>query len=343
MNLFKKYKSKLVIVLSIIFLSVLILAYLLNDSIKGIINILVISFMLSYSVSPIRDSIESRFKIKKSIASLLIIFIILGACVTCTIVIIPALIKEVSNIGIIFDNIGSFLEKLSVKLKISSFPAINVIYNEVLERGNTIFLNLSKSLVNNFLLIAENLISCAVIPIIVYYFLCDGEKIYNNILLLLPTEKRALTKKILKDIDNVLGRYIVSQLVLSAIIGGLTFILLIVFKVKFPIWISILNAIFNIIPYFGPIFGGIPAIIVALLDSPIKAIWITIGIFLIQQIEGNILSPKITGDSTDMHPIVIIILLLIGDKFGGFLGMIIAVPIGVIIKVLYDDINYYLF
>ena len=65
--------------------------------------------------------------------------------------------------------------------------------------------------------------------------------------------------------------------------------------------------------------------------------------FLIQQIEGNILSPKITGDSTNMHPIIIIILLLIGEKLGGFVGMIIAVPIGVIIKVIYEDINDYLF
>ena len=55
------------------------------------------------------------------------------------------------------------------------------------------------------------------------------------------------------------------------------------------------------------------------------------------------MSPKITGDSTDMHPIIIIILLLIGDKLGGFIGMILIVPLGVIIKVIYEDINDYLF
>ena len=67
------------------------------------------------------------------------------------------------------------------------------------------------------------------------------------------------------------------------------------------------------------------------------------GMIVIQQIEGNILSPQITGNSINMHPFIIIILLLIGDKFGGFMGMILVVPIAVIIKVIYDDINYYLF
>ena len=87
----------------------------------------------------------------------------------------------------------------------------------------------------------------------------------------------------------------------------------------------------------------VPAVFVALIDSPSKAIWAIIGMFILQQLEGNILSPKITGDSTNMHPIIIIILLLIGEMFGGLVGMILAVPIGVIIKVIYEDANYYLF
>lgn len=104
-----------------------------------------------------------------------------------------------------------------------------------------------------------------------------------------------------------------------------------------------MNAAFNIIPYFGPIFGAIPAVVVAFIDSPIKGLYIMLAMIVIQQIEGNILSPQITGNSINMHPFMIIILLLIGDKFGGFMGMILVVPIAVIIKVIYDDINYYLF
>ena len=173
--------------------------------------------------------------------------------------------------------------------------------------------------------------------------MADGSKIYNKLLLIIPASKRKVTKKIFFDIDKVLQRYILGQLMLSGLIGLLTFIAMIIFKVKFPIWISLLNAAFNIIPYFGPVFGALPAIIIAFIDSTSKGIYMTIAMFVIQQFEGNVFSPKITGDSVEMHPVLIIILLLIGDKIGGFLGMVIIIPIAVVVKVIYDDINYYFF
>jgi predicted PurR-regulated permease PerM len=60
-------------------------------------------------------------------------------------------------------------------------------------------------------------------------------------------------------------------------------------------------------------------------------------------VEGNIISPKITGDSISMHPLTVILLLVIGDKIAGFAGMVLAVPIGVVLKIIYEDLNYYLF
>ena len=153
----------------------------------------------------------------------------------------------------------------------------------------------------------------------------------------------ALNDLINKNIDKILSRYIFSQLLLSLIIGVLSFILLLILRVKFPLVLAIINGVANIIPYFGPIIGGIPIIFMALTSSVSKGIISAIGVFLIQQFEGNFLAPKITGDSTNMHPIVIIILLVLGDKIGGVIGMVLIVPIAVIIKVIYDDIDYYLF
>ena len=334
------------LILSILILScvvALILAYFFNHSINTIVNIIIMSFILAYTLNPIRDTFEAKFKVSKRMASIIVISIIVGIVTTCIIVIVPALFNEIANISNIFDKINNFLEEAALKYNLNNILAINVVYNELLEKGNTIWINFSESAVDNLIKFSDNIISFAIIPIMIYYFLCDGNKIYNKSLLLLPTEKRGITKKILKDIDRVLTRYIASQLMLSGVIGALTFVLLLILKIKFPLWISILNAILNIIPYFGPIFGAVPAVIVALLDSPIKALWVIVGMFVIQQLEGDILAPKMTGDSTDMHPFVIIILLITGDNFGGFIGMILVVPIAVIIKVLYDDINYYLF
>lgn len=339
----RKHKRAILLGVILFFFILFVLAYFFNKSINTVVNVIIISFILAYTLGPIRDAFRTKFKLSKRAASILVILLIIGIVTSCIIVIVPALFKEIANIGNIFDSISDFMEGVLQKTQLNNLVITNAVYNEIIEKGNEIWMKFSENTVDNLINFSDNIMSLAIIPIVIYYFLCDGNKIYSKMLLFLPTEKRGLTKKILSDIDRVLTRYITSQLLLSGVIGILTFIILLILKVKFPLWISILNAILNIIPYFGPIFGAIPAVIVALLDSPMKAIWVIVGMFIIQQLEGDVLSPKITGDSTEMHPLVIIILLLIGDKFGGFIGMVLVVPIAVIIKVLYDDINYYLF
>ena len=339
----QRHKLKLFAIISIILALILLFIYFLNSSVKEIVNIVLISFGLAYTLNPIKEFFIGKFKINIRTASLLVILIVIGFIVGGALVILPSFIEEISSIGDIFDNIAEFYNVTTERFNLNNIPAVDSIYNSIIEKGNSMWLNFSANILENTLKISSKIISLAVIPIIIYYFMCDGEKIFSRLLLILPTNKREVTEKIIMDINKVLKRYISSQLYLCGIIGILTFILLVLLKVKFPLWIAALNALFNIIPYFGPVFGMIPAVLVALLISPTKALWVLIGMFLIQQIEGNILSPKITGDSTEMHPFVIIILLLIGDKVGGFVGMIVVIPVAVVIKVLYDDINYYLF
>jgi predicted PurR-regulated permease PerM len=159
----------------------------------------------------------------------------------------------------------------------------------------------------------------------------------------IPVSNKSILKDIGNDINKVLGKYILSQLFLSAIIAVLTFISLMILKVDYAIVLSILNGMCNIIPYVGPIFGAIPAIIIALIQSPKLALWTTIVLYIIQQIEGDIISPKITGNSINMHPLTVILLVIIGGKIGGIIGMILVIPITVVLKVIYNDLDYYMY
>jgi len=274
-------RHKRIIISTIIFAFIVafILAYFFNNSINTIVNIIIISFILAYTLSPIRDIFETKFKISRKIASILVISIIISIVATCIIVIVPALFNEIANISNIFDRISSFLTDISEKFNLKKILLVNLLYSDILEKGNALWINFSENAVDNLIKFSDNIISFAIIPIMIYYFLCDGNKLYTKSLLLLSAEKREITRKFLRDIDRVLTRYITSQLLLSGLIGLLTFGLLLILKVKFPLWISILNAILNIIPYFGPIFGAVPAVIVALLDSPIKALWVIFGMF----------------------------------------------------------------
>lgn len=342
--MFKKYKGLIIKLIIFIIIAIsIVMIYAFVEPIRAVTNLLIISIVIAYTLKPLRNYFCEKLHISYKKSSLLIILLLLLSFVGLIYCIVPTMLNESGNFGVMLDSIEEYILSLAARFKLDRLPIFETIYIQIGEKINMILSNTSTHLVDNLIDMGENLVTLAIVPITTYYFLADSKLIYNKLLLVLPTDKRVIVKNINKNIDKILSRYILSQLLLCLIIGGLSFILLLILRVKFPLVLSIINAVANIIPYFGPIIGGVPIIFIALTGSVTKGIIAAIGVILIQQVEGNFLAPKITGDSTNMHPIIIIILLVLGDKIGGVIGMVLIVPIAVIIKVIYDDIDYYLF
>ena len=342
--MFKKYKGLIIkLIISIIIAISIVMIYAFVEPIRAVTNLLIISIVIAYTLKPLRNYFCEKLHISYKKSSLLIILLLLLSFVGLIYCIVPTMLNESGNFGVMLDSIEEYILSLAARFKLDRLPIFETIYIQIGEKINMILSNTSTHLVDNLIDMGENLVTLAIVPITTYYFLADSKLIYNKLLLVLPTDKRVIVQNINKNIDKILSRYILSQLLLCLIIGVLSFILLLILRVKFPLVLSIINAVANIIPYFGPIIGGVPIIFIALTGSVTKGIIAAIGVILIQQVEGNFLAPKITGDSTNMHPIIIIILLVLGDKIGGVIGMVLIVPIAVIIKVIYDDIDYYLF
>lgn len=335
----KSYKLIIIGVLVILCLYVL----LRSEVIQEVFYLIFISFVIAYSLKPLQNKLTEK-NISKRLSAIMLVSSIIIATVLAFTFIIPIIIRESLNINKTIIELQKYVDLLYEKMKpMSNNKTIYVIMDTIYAKADNAVTGIFKKVLDSVLNIGEDILSLAVIPIICYYFLADGQLLGNRLLLFFPAKSRTMVKKIMKDIDKILGRYIVSQFFLCLIIGVLTFFILFGLNVQFPVLLSVLNALFNIIPYFGPIFGAVPAIIMALLNSQQTAIYTALWLYGIQQLEGNILSPKITGDSVSMHPVIVILLLIIGGKVGGFMGMVIAVPIGVIIKVVYEDLNYYLF
>lgn len=326
-----------------IFLCVLFLIlYYKSKIFKEIFLVVFFSYVLAYILKPIHLWLMKK-GVNKKLAAVLLLVSIIGVFLLIIIYLIPSLFRESLDIDAVITEGENFINNITTALHLDKLKIFNLSHDTIYENLNLIIINISQNIVNILIKVGESLISLAVIPVITYYLISDGDFLNSKLLLILPTKQRQMFKNVASDIDKLLSRYIVSQLILCLIIGILTFLSLILLRVDFPLWLSVLNAIMNIIPYFGPIFGAIPAIFIALLHSTEKAIWTAILLSIIQQIEGDIISPKIIGDSISIHPILIIILLLLGQKIAGFIGMVLAVPFAVIIKVIYEDINYHLF
>ena len=333
----------LIIIVTLCFFIGFILIAIRIPMIKQLICLVFISFIGAYVLKPLYKLLIRR-GLNKKVASALIVIGLVVLILLIFIVVIPSILRESLNVNKNIRDLQDYFINANVKIKeLKTNKVMSSIVNTLYQKVNTQTLLIFDKIFASVMGIGENMITYMVSPIIIYYFLSDSENMINKALITLPPEGRNVTKKIIEDIDKVLGRYILSQLVLCGIITISTFIILMFMKVEFPLILSLINGIFNIIPYFGPIFGAIPAIFIALLISPKTALYTALWLFALQQIEGSLLSPKIIGDSISMHPLTVIFLLIIGGELGGVLGMILAVPVGVVIKVIYEDLNYYLF
>lgn len=182
--------------------------------------------------------------------------------------------------------------------------------------------------------IVSKVVGVVLIPILTFYFLKDKDKFKTSLILIIPKSIRKQTIIIAKDIDDILGRFIRGQLTVALFVGVLTTVSLLILRVEFAMIVGLIAGIANIIPYFGPVIGIVPGVLFAMMDGPIKALWVIITFVIIQQIESAIISPKIVGNSVGIHPVFIILSLIIGGKYYGVLGLLIAVPVAAIIKVL---------
>ena len=177
--------------------------------------------------------------------------------------------------------------------------------------------------------------------IVSVYLLIDKEKFYGlskKITYAVFTEKQAARILELTHSNYTFGRFLGGKILDSFIIGILTFVILTLVKMPYTLLISVIIGITNIIPFFGPLFGAIPSTLIVMFVSPIKAFWLLLIILIIQQIDGNIIGPKILGDSIGISAFWILFSLLVAGKLLGFIGMVIGVPMFAVIYSIIKDI-----
>ncbi|MDP4145397.1 MAG: AI-2E family transporter [Bacillota bacterium] len=327
------------------FIVVILISCLIYESrtLRESVYIVFLSFIIAYILKPMHKTLMNK-NIKKGTAAAVLIFLFIMILLLAIVFIIPSIIKESLSVNTTESELYKYITMINNKLKpINDNKILNTVVSTIYEKGNKQIVHVFNKMFDWMVNIGTNSVEYAIVPIISYYFLADGDNIENKVIVMFPTSWRATAKKILSDIDKILSRYVVSQLLLCILVSLLTFIVLYFLHIDYPVILSILNGLFNIIPYFGPIFGIVPVVIVALLESPKTALWALFWMYAIQQIEGNIISPKVTSDAISIHPLLVIIILIVGGKLGGFAGMVLAIPISVVIKVIYEDLNYYLF
>lgn len=170
-------------------------------------------------------------------------------------------------------------------------------------------------------------------------FLAQARKITYAIF---PNRTAKNILKISSKTNSTLSGFISGKLLDSLIIGMLCFIVMRILKMDFVVLISVIIGVTNIIPFFGPFFGAIPSALLLLMAAPKQVIPFIIFIVILQQFDGNILGPKILGDSTGLTPFWVMFSIFVGGGLFGFAGMLLGVPVFAVIYALFSEFIAYL-
>lgn len=363
----KKYTT--ISVYTFIVLASLIVFYLsisqigiLTNKLDDIIKVLqpfIIGFIIAYLLNFILEFYENKIfenkiikkaniKSKRGISILLTyitLFFIIGLFIQFVLPqLIDSVIGLVNDIPLYINNTTKYFYDLLKGLNIDEeyFNVIVDNFNGFIDFIIKFTTNLIPILGSLIAKVASSIWNIVLGLIVSIYLLIDKEKL------------SALSKKITYAIfpevaankvieithrsNDTFGKFLSGKILDSSIIGILTFIVLTIFKMPYILLISVIIGVTNIIPFFGPFIGAIPSFIIILFISPTKALWFLLIILIIQQIDGNIIGPKILGDSIGISAFWILFSILVAGKLLGLVGMIIGVPLFAIIYSIIKDI-----
>ncbi|SDQ47417.1 Predicted PurR-regulated permease PerM [Virgibacillus subterraneus] len=294
-----------------------------------------IAILIAYLVYPVIKKMH-HFNIPKSIAILIIYLLFFGGTAYLIYRVYPAIIHQLSDLNKQLPHLIEMYRNFVYSLyEYTAFlpETVHDKMDELIYDIESFIENLLTNLVRGFTKVFDLIVFLTVIPVLVFYFLKDFVKIKNYFKKWVPSKYQTQVGDLVQAVDKSLGKYIRGQLLVCLFVAFTTFAAFYILDVKYALLLAIIIGLTNIIPYFGPIIGAVPAVAITAAASGKLVLMVLLTIFIIQLIEGNLLSPYIVGKSINIHPIAIIFALLLGGQLSGVLGMILAVPVLTIMNV----------
>ncbi|HZK26126.1 MAG TPA: AI-2E family transporter [Thermoclostridium sp.] len=299
---------------------------------------LIIGIIITYLLLPIIDCFEKRSisRTLSIILSMLLIIIIISVMLKWIIPIMGENITELAKvIPEIFDSVyQNLLDIIEKNLHSDLYEKIKI------EINNGFLILQQKTIAGLYSLVTlipktiTAIIDVLVGLIISFYILKDKELLIENFKRIFPKKYSEEIICFLRDIHRVVLKFIQGQILIAIIIGIIETIGLYIIGMPYAILLGFLGGISNIIPYFGPYIGAIPAVVIALTISPVKAILVISVFVVVQQLDNIILSPKVIKGKLGLHPIITIMSVLVGGRLFGFFGLVFAVPVVAMIRII---------
>lgn len=332
---------------------------------------IIIGLALAYLLMPVKEFIEKpiyKFLISKKIkeekakslaktvgiaGAIVFLFVVIGilimslgpALFTSIVGLIDAMptyvdsfVKWISDSGIA-DNevaifIGDFINSATAELKNWAKTEILPLAQEYIAQITSGVLTIAKTLLN-FLI---GIVAMTYVMSIQEDLVGQSKKIIYAIF---PTKKANVIIDTIRKSNEIFGGFVIGKIIDSAIIGVIAYVGCLLMKMPSALLVAFIIGVTNVIPFFGPFIGAIPSIALVLIQSPIHALYLAIFILILQQVDGNIIGPKILGESTGLSAFWILTSISIAGGLFGFFGMLLGVPVFAVIYYIIQQIIIY--
>ncbi len=323
--------------------------------IMRIINILmpiIMGIVLAYLINPMVEFYDRKLSnslgkaIEKKcgkgpsmrgLSILISLAIIIAIIVVLIMMVVPQLVSNITNaVSLLPDQIQDLVKKITELAK-NNDKAKEMI-TELYNNGISYFTEWVKDnmlgqvtfVINSIMGIFGTAVNCLVAFIVAIYVLLSKDTFKRQtkklVSAFLSERHIQVLSSILKDSDKIFGGFISGKIIDSLIIGAICFVCCLILRMPYVALISVIVGVTNVIPFFGPCIGAIPSTILIMLDSPSKGVIFLLFIIILQQVDGNIIGPKILGESTGLSPFWVVFAFFLGNGLFGVVGLFIKVP-----------------
>ncbi|HBR80696.1 MAG: hypothetical protein UX09_C0046G0018 [Candidatus Uhrbacteria bacterium GW2011_GWE2_45_35] len=310
------------------------LLWLLRD----IMAMLFVALLLTALIDPFATWF-ARHHIPRALAVILVYAVLLALGVLIVVLLVPPLISQVqqliANFSLIFDGLTHSFSRLQDFTVEYGFGENFQSSLQTLEDGVTSSFITIFSTISGFF---GSLAAFVIVLVLTFYMVVEEDaarRFFKNVA---PVEYQPFLANLFNKMQKRVGYWLRGQLVLGVVVGLAVYLGLLILGVPFALLLGLIAGLLEIIPYAGPILSSVPILIIAFSISPIKGFAALVLVIAIQQIENNILVPKIMQKAIGLNPVISIVAMLVGIKFGGLVGALLAIPVATMISVAIEEL-----
>jgi len=295
-----------------------------------------------YLLNPIVDYLETK-RVKRAYSIIWLYLVILTVLTVIVMKVVPLLSDQISSLITQFPTYSQGAQQKFEELvgneyfnDLQSMIGVDTtkLVDDFSARASSILSNAWSGIGGLVGKITETVLAIITVPFILFYLLKDRKKLTPFVLGFVPTRLRGRSFNVMLEMNHQISSYIRGQIIVSACIGVLLYIGYLIIGLDYSLVLAVIAACTSIVPYLGPAIAITPALIVAMMTSPIMLLKMIIIWTIVQLIEGKFISPQIMGKTMHVHPITIIFVIIAAGNLFGMIGIILAVPGYAILKVI---------